>query len=440
MNNGYNRKPSKQNDINERRAQQRALYEEERRRRKAVRDKKISIFFQKAISVAVFSLIGLAICLCALFIFINFDFNKKSADSSCPVVIESPLIFDEELEIDKTEYSYRNGEHYISLSVLTEHFDTRLTGDVKHMTLSFSDTDSATFSVGSNAVNINGSYISLKNPTYFSEGRLFVPQSFFEGYVTDAKVVFSGRGSGRKLIITLPEQLYFVCKSTPLSERVEKIDGVHYENTMFTTDLSEYEQYMNPEDKDEYLFLVNAQNSLASDFVPDDLVDVKNTRSDRAYQKMRLAAAMSLEAMFKEMYAAGYTDVSVTSGYRSYDYQATLFNNEVALNRPKYGDNAEEVAATAITRPGTSEHQSGLCADLHNLSAASTAFASEDAYKWLYSHCADFGFILRYPKDKTDITGIMFEPWHYRFVGRYHAQKIMQKGLCLEEYMAEYNG
>ncbi len=439
MNNGYNRKPNNQNNINERKARQRALYEEEKRRRKAIRDKKIHAFIQKTVSVTVFSFIGLAIALSALFIFINYDFNKTNADSSCPVIIESPTLSEESLELDKGLYSYRNAEHYISLSSLTKNFGTRLTGDVKHMTLSLSDTDSATFSVGSNAVSINGNYISLSNPTYFSEGQLFVPQSFFDRYVENAKVSFSGRGSGRKLFISLPEKLSFVCKSTNLSVRAEKIAGVQYENTMFTTDLSEYEEYMNPENKDEYLFLVNTENSLSSDYVPEDLIDVKNTRSDRAYQKMRKAAAMSLEAMFKEMYAAGYTDVTVTSGYRSYEYQSTLFNNEVALNRPKYGDRAEEVAATAITRPGTSEHQSGLCADLHNLSAASTAFASKDAYKWLYSHCADFGFILRYPKDKTDITGIMFEPWHYRFVGRYHAQKIMQQGLCLEEYMEQYN-
>jgi len=63
------------------------------------------------------------------------------------------------------------------------------------------------------------------------------------------------------------------------------------------------------------------------------------------------------------------------------------------------------------------------------------AFANTKEYTWLSQNCAKFGFILRYPKNKTDITKIMFEPWHYRYVGRYHAQIIMQEGLCLEEYM-----
>ena len=64
------------------------------------------------------------------------------------------------------------------------------------------------------------------------------------------------------------------------------------------------------------------------------------------------------------------------------------------------------------------------------------SFANTEAYKWLYEHCADFGFILRYPKSKEDVTGIKYEPWHFRFVGRYHAQKIMDSGLSLEEYVA----
>ncbi|MBQ2766381.1 MAG: M15 family metallopeptidase, partial [Clostridia bacterium] len=85
---------------------------------------------------------------------------------------------------------------------------------------------------------------------------------------------------------------------------------------------------------------------------------------------------------------------------------------------------------------GSSEHQTGLCVDMHNLPAASKDFANEDAYKWLKENCWKFGFILRYPEDKTEITGISFEPWHYRYVGRYHAQRIYQMNMCLEEYIA----
>ena len=132
------------------------------------------------------------------------------------------------------------------------------------------------------------------------------------------------------------------------------------------------------------------------------------------------------------------TDVTVTSAYRNYNYQKQLFDNKLSYYRQYYDyDTAYAKTATENAIPGTSEHQSGLCADLHNLPSASQAFESKAAYNWLVTHCADFGFILRYPKDKQDITKIIYEPWHYRFVGRYHAQKIMRSGLSLEEYCAE---
>jgi hypothetical protein len=105
-----------------------------------------------------------------------------------------------------------------------------------------------------------------------------------------------------------------------------------------------------------------------------------------------------------------------------------------AVRRPTEAETEKHVL-TYSTKPGTSEHQSGLCCDMHNLPSAMQSFANTEAYKWLYKHCADFGFILRYPQSKEDITEINFEPWHFRFVGRYHAQKIMESGLSLEEYV-----
>ena len=75
---------------------------------------------------------------------------------------------------------------------------------------------------------------------------------------------------------------------------------------------------------------------------------------------------------------------------------------------------------------------------MHNLPGADVSFANQEVYKWLRENAWKFGFILRFPEDKTEITGYSFEPWHYRFVGRYHAQKIHEGGLCLEEYLQSY--
>ena len=205
----------------------------------------------------------------------------------------------------------------------------------------------------------------------------------------------------------------------------------------FKSDLSSYEQYMAPDDRDGYLLLVNSDHPLDSSFVPEDLTDLKDTRSDRAAQQLTKTAAYALEALYIEMRAAGYTDVSVTSGYRSYARQEEVFNMYLNMNLANgYDyDTAYAMVASDTALPGQSEHQSGLGCDMHNLSSASQAFKDQPVYSWLIENCHKFGFILRFPADKEDITKITFEPWHYRFVGRYHATKIHAAGLCLEEYI-----
>ena len=205
---------------------------------------------------------------------------------------------------------------------------------------------------------------------------------------------------------------------------------------------------MNPTDRDAYLTLVNATHPLASDFIPADLTDLVNTRGDgRAMQKMSLYAAKALEALFIEAKAenqltvnqkSGYP-LSVMSAYRSYAYQSSLFShytdNEMARSPALTREQAEAITVTYSNRPGTSEHQLGLCVDMHDLSGADVSFKNSTSYPWLSENAWKFGFILRYPEDKVSETAVSFEPWHYRYVGRYHAKKIHDAGLCLEEYI-----
>lgn len=204
----------------------------------------------------------------------------------------------------------------------------------------------------------------------------------------------------------------------------------------FLTDLSEYEQYMNPADRDAYMQLINYENTLDKTYKPDDLIEIP-TREGREVQIMRKTPAMALEALLKEAEANGVTDISVTSGWRSYNTQVWLLDSQVEKYSSQMSkDKAYALAITEVAIPGTSEHQSGLCVDMHNMSSADISFADSDSAKWLADNCYKFGFILRYPKDKTDITKISFEPWHFRFVGRYHASCIHELGFCLEEYTA----
>lgn len=441
MNNNFDKRPIHKNVIKNKtqriqkkprnvqvNSRESALLAEKHRKLRIAKAKRIRNMIEKTVAVFVFSIISTAILLFAITLILYFNFNSVSETKSLPV--ELCYQDNQNIVLDQAEYKIFDGEYYVSLKAISSLPGISLIGDVKRMTLSLSESQNAEFTVGSRHVNINGNNVTLLNTSKFIGGDLFIPIDFFDKYLKNSKTEISDK----KISLTIPENKYYSLSLGSPTQMPEKT-FVSTMSSDYKTNLTKYEQFIAPQDKDKYITLINKDNPLPSDYVPEDLVEVIYTRKDRAYQKLRKDAAMALEAMFNELYAAGFTDVTVTSAYRSYDYQSTLFSNEVASLKAKYGDRAQEKAAESINPPGTSEHQSGLCADLHNLSSASQKFASEDAYKWLISHCADFGFILRYPKNKSDITGIIFEPWHYRYVGRYHAQKIMNSGMCLEEYV-----
>lgn len=128
-------------------------------------------------------------------------------------------------------------------------------------------------------------------------------------------------------------------------------------------------------------------------------------------------------------------DVVLASGYRGYDEQSWLFEMKV---EQAGGD--EEEAATVVARPGTSEHQTGLAADITDdyYEFKTEELENTALYQWMSTHCQDYGFIVRFPKGKEDVTGIIYEPWHFRYVGETAAKYIMEKGLCLEEFIELY--
>lgn len=150
----------------------------------------------------------------------------------------------------------------------------------------------------------------------------------------------------------------------------------------------------------------------------------------------------------RELIAAAKEDgisLAIVSGYRTMDRSRMLYNNKIAEYKNMGYDeaSAKVEAAKWVAPPGTSEHHSGLAMDIVSAdyytkySDLVEAFENDKEAIWLKDNCARFGFILRFPKDKTEITGINFEPWHFRYVGEEHAKKIMEQGLCLEEYLGE---
>ncbi len=417
----------------------RAIYEQYRRKKAAEKRRKRAAFYKYAGRVGIMALVASLLFFIILAITMSIDF------SSAPEKYEYSLkinVDGEEVKPEKS-ISVKNNICYVSLGAMSKIFGFSISGDVHTMNAVFENGDKISFLVDSDIYTVNGVTRSGGGASYFSgsDGDVYVPITFFNG--TFDGIVLKREENRRKVKYTLEIKEGFGVafeKSSPigLPDMSKVITEVKPENE-FLTDLSEYEKYMNPENPDEYIKLINVDYPLGADYVPADLVNISYTRRDgRATQQMREAAAKSLDAMFIEMYANGFTDVTVTSAYRNYNYQKQLFDNKLSYYKKYYDyDTAYAKTAKENAIPGTSEHQSGLCADLHNLPSASQAFESKEAYDWLVTHCADFGFILRYPKDKQDITKIIYEPWHYRFVGRYHAQKIMRSGLCLEEYCAE---
>ncbi len=149
---------------------------------------------------------------------------------------------------------------------------------------------------------------------------------------------------------------------------------------------------------------------------------------------------------YKQMIQAAKNDgidLKLISAFRTYQYQESLFNNKVNdyIKNGYSKDKAKELAAQYVAPPGTSEHLTGLAVDLispdwYNYNSdLNSNFENTKQFEWLYNNCAKYGFCLRYPKDKVSITGYNYEPWHYRYVGVEAATEIMNRKICLEEYV-----
>ena len=184
------------------------------------------------------------------------------------------------------------------------------------------------------------------------------------------------------------------------------------------------------------LLLVNGEHALPDDYdinVRDYLVEIdKQYRNNNYVTQIHKDVYPYITAMVAAAQADG-VDLRVWSPFRSYAIQNDLFRKQVA----RVGGD-EEKAATVVARPGTSEHNTGLCADFN---MASDAFENTPMYTWMCENAEDYGFILRYPKDKTHITGVIYESWHWRFVGINNAKQINELGVTLEEFidMNEYD-
>lgn len=191
------------------------------------------------------------------------------------------------------------------------------------------------------------------------------------------------------------------------------------------------------------LFLINPQYPVSSEFIPNNMVNLANhinsyIRVSRNDMEIDEVAFNSITSMLKDAYYDGADQMVVISTYRSYQRQTTLFNNRVNFLLASMGaDEARREAATSVAIPGSSEHQIGLGVDFSTLRSmgVSQDFGDTVEGKWLNNNSWKYGFVIRYTEEKMDITGIIDEPWHLRYVGVPHAELMNKLNLCLEEYL-----
>lgn len=173
------------------------------------------------------------------------------------------------------------------------------------------------------------------------------------------------------------------------------------------------------------LILVNKYNYLTEDYIPENLepIDIAYARS--GMQLVR-EAKEAFETLSEDAKKEGMNIIAMSS-YRSYDYQVNLYDNYVATD-------GKEAADTYSARAGYSEHQTGLAVDVYNKVLPYTSFEETEEFNWMQENAYKYGFILRFPKDKVNITGYQYESWHYRYVGKEAAKYIHNHDLTLEEY------
>ncbi|MBP5278886.1 MAG: M15 family metallopeptidase [Erysipelotrichaceae bacterium] len=215
------------------------------------------------------------------------------------------------------------------------------------------------------------------------------------------------------------EELYlkYLDKYDTVRDVIERVNTKRYlelYSNIETTDVSK-----------DYLLLVNKYYQLPSDYEPDDLVAVSEVPG-RGY--LRKAVYEAYKELYEDAQKLGY-NLNCVSAYRPYSMQESLYASYLKVD-------PQEVVDTYSARAGHSEHQSGLCLDVSIPGYSLDNFYKTEASKWLAENCYKYGFIIRYPDDKTDITGYQGEPWQLRYLGKEVSEDVFKRGITYDEYYA----
>ncbi len=206
----------------------------------------------------------------------------------------------------------------------------------------------------------------------------------------------------------------------------------------YSSDVTSSEDENKPDIDSWELRLVNKWNTISDADAP-ELVNISEAYAWANDKRFDARAIDAITALCEAAHKDG-AKLYIISAYRTDATQQRLFNkevNDVMKDNPSLSEEDAKVkAATEVARPGTSEHQLGLAVDFNSVNQN---FEDTKEFAWLQAHAHEYGFIMRYPKDKQDITAVIYEPWHYRYVGIEYAKMIKESGLCLEEFVEKYN-
>lgn len=335
----------------------------------------------------------------------------------------------------KDDLAVMNDVSYLDMNALADYLELEKSTFFSSASFSASST-SASFTHDSTIAKVNGIEVELSAPAFIKNGYCLVPISDILSLMSGISIASEG---GDTHLSKNGEAIYMLAKNDL--------------NIEYETDVSELLEYINSTNK--YIYtLVNKQNPVSETFPEDkdSLLEIpaEYRKPTRIY--LYADALYALEAMMNDMFALGYTDIFVTSAYRRYIDQESLFEGyiqkEMNKNSALTYDQAKEIVLTYSSEPGKSEHQTGLCVDfmtptmkeLENYGHEGSysddiGFAETEVFAWLINNSWKYGFVLRYPENKTEITGYAYESWHYRFVGLERASVMHQTGLCYEEYL-----
>lgn len=362
------------------------------------------------------------------------------------------VIIGDETYTVKYKSAMRDDILYIDMYKIAEYAELTKTGKADNVKFTAAPDQYLRFEDESEFAVINGAMVEMEGKATVNKEVCEIPFNFLTAVLgkgnqnglrvtldTDTNTVKITRrmyAPDDKDVIT-PVEILFYSDSFNIIQSIQRVteEEPEYE---YSIDVSQYLANIDPEDAESYLVLANKQTPLGENYSPEDLIKLECRTNKTMY--LRKDAANALYAMMLAMTADGITDVFVTSAYRSYSYQVGLFDKYVN-NHMADGMTREEAEAAALeysAKPGTSEHQTGLCLDFmtEDMGALDESFENTAAFRWLSENAYKYGFILRYEEDKVETTGYKYEPWHYRFVGRTAATEIYNSGLCLEEYLA----